>query len=292
MSPSSLSEPTTYRAALVQMAPVHLDKTLNVSRMIQFIEEATNANARLIIFPELIVTGYVGPYDPAEKARFYEAAEPVPGPTTTRLRELAARKNVYVIFGMAERGEDLRGPIMHNVSVMVGPNGFLAYHRKVHLPGEEKLYFSAGNEFDVFNTELGRIALLVCYDFWFPESARIAGLKGAQIIVDIANWPSFDTTTWFSLGPGVAASNVLWLAQVNRVGGEPHWTGFGGSQVIDPSGKVTVTGSDEEGIFYSDLCPADVDRRRMATPVWFDRRPEVYGAIAGQDTDASDTGHG
>jgi predicted amidohydrolase len=279
MSGSTLPGDTKFRAALVQMAPAHLDKPANLSRMNDFIRQAAREGARLVVFPELIVTGYVPPFDPEAKARFYEASEPVPGPTTGGIQRLADREKVLVVFGMVERGVSNLGPVMFNVSVMVGPDGFLASHRKVHLPGGEKLYFRPGSEVQVFDTPLGRIALLVCYDFWFPEMSRIAAVRGAQIVVDSANWPIFDTETWFALGPGVAASNALWFVQVNRTGGEPYWPGFGGGQIVDPSGKVTVRGDDLEGIVYGDIDIAEVARRRMLTPVLLDRRPELYGPL-------------
>jgi predicted amidohydrolase len=278
------NEPTPpsseFAAALVQMAPAHLDAKTNVDRMVAFIRQAAGHGARLIVFPELVVTGYILPYDPAEKRRFYETAEPIPGPTTDRIAGLSEELGVHIVFGTAERRESLVGPVMHNTSVMVAPDRSIAVHRKVHLPGDEKLYFQPGNEISVFDTALGKISLLVCYDFWFPESTRIAGLKGAQIIIDSANWPAFDTDTWFALGPGVAASNVLWLIQVNRVGGEDHWPGFGGSQIIAPSGKVVVRAGGEEGITYGAIDPSAVEERRILTPVWFDRRPELYGPVA------------
>ncbi len=279
MSQTSMADGGVFKAALIQMEPAHLDKASNVSRMIDYIGKAAQGGARLVIFPELIVTGYVPPYDPVEKGRFYEASEHIPGPTADRIRKVADDKDVFVIFGMIERGVSLLGPVMHNVSVMVGPEGFLGVHRKMHLPGGEKLYFAPGNDVAVFETELGRIALLVCYDFWFPEVSRIAALKGAQIVVDSANWPRFDTDTWFALGPGIAASNALWLAQVNRIGGEDYWPGFGGGQIVAPSGKVIARGADEESIVYGDIDTAEVDRRRMHTPVLLDRRPELYGPI-------------
>jgi predicted amidohydrolase len=274
------SRQVIFQAALVQLEPAHLDKATNIAKMTDSIREAADAGARLIVFPELVVTGYVPPFDPEAKARFYEASEPIPGPTTESIRRLAAQRNVFVVFGMVERGISHLGPIMFNVSVMVGPNGFLALHRKLHLPGGEKLYFMPGDTISVFDTPLGRFSLLVCYDFWFPEISRVAALKGAQVIIDSANWPSFDTETWYALGPGVAASNVLWFVQVNRAGGEPYWPGFGGSQIIGPSGRVITRGGATEGIAYGEIDVSDVERRRMLTPVLFDRRPELYGPLA------------
>ena len=271
-----MEENRTVHTALVQMEPAHLDKKRNIDRMVSFVNEAAAGGAQLIVFPELITTGYVGPLDTQEKMGFYQASEPIPGPTTQSIQKIAGEKGVHVIFGMPERGESPFGLVMYNVAVMVGPKGVVGLHRKVHLPGNEKLYFTPGNEIKVFDTDLGRIAMLVCYDFWFPESSRVAALGGAQIIVDIANWPSFDIDSWLALGPGNAISNLLWLVQVNRVGGESYWPGFGGSQLANPSGKVVVRGAmDKEGIFYGDIDTEEVMTRRSST-YWFDRRPEIY----------------
>jgi predicted amidohydrolase len=268
-------EDTKFKVALCQIEPVHLDKKVNVDKMVNFINEAAKNGAKLVVFPELIITGYVGPISPKEKLEFYQASEPIPGPTTQLIQKIAEEKGVYVIFGMVERGETKLDIVMYNVAVMVGPKGFFGHHRKVHLPGNEKLYFTAGSEVKVFDTELGRIALLVCYDFWFPELPRIAGLKGAQIIVDCANWPVFGADTWSALGPGVAASNKLWFIQVNRVGGEPYWPGHGDSQLINPSGKVMTRGTNKEGIFYGNIDMGEILKGKWGT-YWSDRRPEVY----------------
>ena len=279
MTKEAVPEIRRFSTALVQMEPAHLNRKRNIDKMTGFIREAAAAGARLIVFPELVITGYVPPYVPSERIAFYEASEPVPGPTSTLIQHLAQEYGVYVVFGMIERGQSDLGPVMYNVAVMVGPGGVIACHRKVHLPGGEKLYFVPGSEIRVFATDLGRIALLVCYDFWFPESARIAGLKGAQVIVDCANWPSFDVDPWFAMGPGTAASNALWFVQVNRVGGEEYWPGFGGSQISGPGGRVVTRATDQEGIFYGEMDVAETTQRRMTTPIWFDRRPEVYEEI-------------
>lgn len=267
---------TKFMVAAVQMAPAHLDKKSNVEKMVRFIKEAAKQGAKLIVFPELITTGYVGPITPQEYEGFYENAEPIPGPTTVKLQKLAQENGVYVIFGMAERGESNLGPVLHNSAAIVGPDGFVAGYRKTHLPLGEKCYFHPGNEIKVFDTSLGRIALLVCYDFWFPEASRVAALKGAQIIVDVTNWPAFDTDPWFALGPGIAASNKLWFIGVNRVGGEEFWPGFGGSQVVGPSGKVVMKANDKEGISYVTIDLNELTMQRAFPPIYSDRRIDLY----------------
>ena len=99
---------------------------------------------------------------------------------------------------------------------------------------------------------------------------------------NVERMEGFDTDPWFALGPGIAASNVIWFVQVNRVGGEPSWPGFGGSQIVSPSGRVVAKGADDESIVYGEIDVAEVFKRRGETPVWFDRRPDVYSAIAGK----------
>lgn len=265
-----------FKVALVQMAPTHLDKKANVEKMVGFIKEGAAQGAKLIVFPELIVTGYVGPITPTEYEGFYKISEPIPGPTAVQLQKLAEKSGVYVVFGMAERGESKLGPVMHNSAAIVGPNGFIASYRKCHLPLGEKNYFHPGNEIKVFDTNLGKIALLVCYDFWFPEAPRVAALKGAQIVIDVSNWPAFDTDPWFALGPGVAASNKLWFIGVNRVGGEEFWPGFGGSIIAGPSGKVVTKGNDKEGICYGTIDLDEMTMQRAFPPIWTDRRTDLY----------------
>ena len=283
MPPSSIlsitSEIDSFKAACVQMTPIHLDKRANIDKMAIFIKEAVKQGAKLIVFPELIITGYVGPISPKEYQDFYQASEPIPGPTINLLCEIAEENNVYVVFGMVERGESKLGPVMYNVAVLLGPNGLIGNHRKSHLPVVEKNYWLPGNEIEVFDTQLGRISLFVCYEFWFPEVIRVAGLKGAQIIIDIANWPVFDTDPWFAMGPGIAAANMAWFIGVNRVGGEDYWPGMGGSMIVNPSGKVVTKGTDKECIFYGDVDITEVMKRRSFPPVWFDRRPELYESI-------------
>lgn len=276
---SEASEMTHFKVAMVQMTPVHLDKKANVDKMAGFIEEAANQGAKLIIFPELITTGYVGCFSPPEYNGFYEASEPIPGPTTTKFQKMAQEKGVYIVFGMPERGENQLGPVMYNTAAIVGPKGLIDRHRKIHLPLGEKTFFFSGDEIKVFHTEVGRISLFVCYDLWFPEIHRIAGLKGANIMIDVTNWPEFDMDAWFALGSGLAASQMVWYIGVNRVAGENYWPGAGGSIIVNPSGKILTKGENKEGIVYGDIDITEVMKRRTLPPAWFDRRPDLYESL-------------
>ena len=276
---SEASEMTHFKVAMVQMTPVHLEKKANIDKMIGFVKEAASQGAKLIIFPELITTGYVGCYSPPEYNGFYEASEPIPGPTTIRFQKMAEERGVYIVFGMPERGESQFASVMYNTAAIVGPKGLIDCHRKVHLPLGEKTFFLPGDEIKVFRTELGRISLFVCYDLWFPEIHRIAGLKGANIMIDVTNWPEFDMDAWFALGSGLAASQMVWYMGVNRVAGENYWPGAGGSILVNPSGKILAKGENKEGIVYGDIDMTEVMKRRTLPPTWFDRRPDLYESL-------------
>jgi len=276
---SEASEMTQFKVAMVQMNPVHLDKMANVHKMMTFVEEAANQGAKLIVFPELITTGYVGEMSPPEYNGFYEASEPIPGPTTDSFQKIAEKRGVYIVFGMPERGKSQLGLVMYNTVAIVGPKGLIDRHRKIHLPLGEKSFFHPGDEIKVFHTELGQISLLVCYDNWFPEIHRVAGLKGAHIMIDVTNWPEFDMDAWFALGSGLAAARQLWFVGVNRVGGENYWPGVGGSIIVNPSGKILTKGGNKEGIVYGDIDITEVMKRRTFPPVWFDQRPDLYESL-------------
>ena len=126
------------------MEPAHLDKKSNVDKMVRFITEASKANARLIVFPELIVTGYIGPYTAPERAGFYAASEPIPGPTTNRIQALAEKKGVYVVFGMAERGRATSAPSCTMWQSSPAPRAFSATTGKCTCPGKKSSIFFRG----------------------------------------------------------------------------------------------------------------------------------------------------
>ena len=222
--------------ASIQMEPHIGNKADNVARSITAIEDAANRNAVLVVLPELANSGYV--FSSREEA--FSLAEQVPhGPSTDAWIEVAQRKNVYVVAGIAERDCDR----LYNASVVIGPNGFLGKYRKLHLWGDEHLYFEKGDlGLPVFHTPIGRIAVAICYDCWFPEVFRILAAKGADIVCVPTNWVPMpgqkaDQLAMANmLAIAAAHSNGLNLICANRVGTERGQPFIGQSLIIGSNG--------------------------------------------------------
>lgn len=222
--------------ASIQMEPHIGNKADNVARSITAIEDAANRGAVLVVLPELANSGYV--FSSREEA--FSLAEQVPhGPSTDAWIEVAQRKNVYVVAGIAERDCDR----LYNASVVIGPNGFLGKYRKLHLWADEHLYFEKGDlGLPVFHTPIGRIAVAICYDCWFPEVFRILAAKGADIVCVPTNWVPMpgqkaDQLAMANmLAIAAAHSNGLNLICANRVGTERGQPFIGQSLIIGSNG--------------------------------------------------------
>lgn len=218
------------------MEPHIGNKADNVARSITAIEDAANRGAVLVVLPELANSGYV--FSSREEA--FSLAEQVPhGPSTDAWIEVAQRKNVYVVAGIAERDCDR----LYNASVVIGPNGFLGKYRKLHLWADEHLYFEKGDlGLPVFHTPIGRIAVAICYDCWFPEVFRILAAKGADIVCVPTNWVPMpgqkaDQLAMANmLAIAAAHSNGLNLICANRVGTERGQPFIGQSLIIGSNG--------------------------------------------------------
>jgi len=219
--------------ATVQMHP-ELGKTEeNLIKMNDIMTRvATEQSVDLIIFPELITTGYEnGP-------RFPELAQTIPGPTTNLIAQRASELGVHVAFGMATK-EDVES-IIYNTAVLIGPDGdLIGSYNKVHLKGEEQLSFRPGYRFrNVFETAFGNVGLMIGWDLAFPEVARSMVLNGAEIIALCANWESPHDDQWRTYLKARAYENAAFIAAANRVGEEPSYTFIGESTIVGPSGKV------------------------------------------------------
>ena len=166
-----------------QMAPELNKKKENLDCMISLSHEASREGARLVIFPECALTGIV--FDSVEEVQ--SVVEPIPGPATDALTGICKNLGIYVIFGLVEQ-EETR---LYNAAALIGPNGLVGKYRKIHLPemGVDRFVNHGDIPFSVYETELGRIGLLICYDGSFPESAGVLNLKGADLIALITNWP-------------------------------------------------------------------------------------------------------
>ncbi|MGE5604803.1 MAG: carbon-nitrogen hydrolase family protein [Bacteroidota bacterium] len=224
------------KIALAQVCPVTADIQHNLALFEENVVKAAKEKAKLIIFPELALSGY------ACGDRFFEIAEPVPGPSTNRLAEAARRNDIYIIWGMPEKGLD---GVLYNSAVLVGPEGYVGTWRKHTLPGHatdltgpgafpDRRFFRAGAESPIFDTGIGKIGIMVCYDTFFPEIARLLTLKGADLLVAISGSPSFEKDIFEPIVKVRAMENTAWVAYCNLAGKEGDISYWGGSFVVGP----------------------------------------------------------
>lgn len=231
----------------------------------------------MIIFPELSLTGYV------VRDQIYELAEPVPGPSTRILARIAQKAETQVIFGMPELSKGTQATI-HNTAVLVGPNGYVGKYRKMYLPThsvfEEKRYFRPGHEAAVFDTPLGKIGLIICYDIFFPEVTRLTRLMGAQLIVCISASPAIRRSFFETLTSARAVENTAFLAFVNLVGIEDGLQFWGGSRLIGPQGRILAKAKyDEEDLVIGKVDYADIRPIETFVPTLRDLRPELFDKL-------------
>ncbi|WP_019534193.1 nitrilase-related carbon-nitrogen hydrolase [Paenibacillus ginsengihumi] len=259
----------SFQAATVQFEPRQFEKERNISRLCELVEEAARNGARLIVTPEMGTTGYCW-YDRAEVAPF---VEPVPGPTTDRFAGLAARCDCYIVIGMPE--VDPVTNVYYNTAVLIGPEGVVGKHRKTHPYISEPKWAASGDRHDVFDTPIGRIALLVCMDIHYIETARLAALQGADVICHISNWLDERTPApyWITR----AFENGCYVIESNRWGWERTVQFSGGSCIIDPDGSVQVAIDEGDGIAYGTIDPERARNKRAGEGDRLaDRRPELY----------------
>jgi predicted amidohydrolase len=265
------------KIALAQISCKPEDKAENLTKIQKTVVKARKQNADLIIFPELSLTGYV------VRDQIYELAETIPGPLCRIIEEVARKTKSYIIFGMPELSEKTQATI-HNTAVFVGPKGLIGKYRKMHLPThsvfEEKRYFRPGYQTAVFDTALGRIGLIICYDIFFPELSRLTRLKGAQLIVCISASPATRRAFFETLTIARAMENAVFLAYVNLVGIEDGLQFWGGSRMVGPSGKVLAQAKyDEEDFVICDINYADIRSVETFVPTLKDLRPELFGEL-------------
>jgi len=295
--------PAKYRIGLVQMA-MSADPDANLDRAVARVEEAAAAGAGLLCLPELFRSLY---FAQREDAALFDLAEPVPGPTTDVLGKVAKRARVVVIAPIFER----RAPgLYHNTAAVIDADGRLVgLYRKMHIPDDpayyEKFYFTPGDlGFRVFDTRVGRIGTLVCWDQWYPEGARLTALQGANILFyptaigwhpkEKASHGPQQLDAWRTIQRSHAIANGLYVAAVNRVGYEPagsedHAGGiefWGSSFLADPFGAVvTEAPADRETLLVGEVDLARIEEVRRGWPFLRDRRIDAYAGLGSRFLD-------
>ncbi|MCE7030544.1 nitrilase-related carbon-nitrogen hydrolase [Jiella avicenniae] len=259
-----------FEAAAVQFEPVMGDKQRNLEALARLIEEAADAGAKLIVTPEMGTTGYCW-HDRKEVAPF---VEPVPGPTTEHFAEIARRRDVFLVVGMPE--VDPATDLYYNSAVLIGPDGVVGTHRKTHPYISEPKWAASGDlGHRVFETPLGRLALLICMDIHFIETARLAALGGADVICHISNWLAERTPAPYWINR--AYENGCYLIESNRWGLERGVQFSGGSCIIGPDAEMLAVIDGGDGVITATIDPALARQRRMRGEAIFEqRRPELY----------------
>lgn len=265
------------KVALAQISCKRGDKAENIRKIESLVTKAKQQGADLVIFPELSLTGYT------MRDQIYELAETIPGHSMTVLEKIAKKTGTYIVFGMPELSEKTQATV-YNAAVLVGPDGFVGKYRKMYLPThsvfEEKRYFRPGYQTGVFETELGKIGLIICYDIFFPEVSRLTRLEGAQLIVCISASPATRRTFFETLTAARAIENTAFLAYVNLVGIEDGLQFWGGSRLVGPNGKTLVQAKyDEEDMVVGEINYADIRATETFVPILKDLRPELFDKL-------------
>lgn len=265
------------RAGILQVAPVFGEKEANFSRAVRFFEGAGRLD--LVVLPELFATGYRF-VSGEEVARL---AEPVPGgPTSVFLEDLARRTGGTVVAGVAERA----GNAFYNAAAIFAPGGHVGTYRKVHLFDEEKLFFAPGDlGFPVWTLPWGRLGVMICYDWRFPEACRAMALAGADVVAQPSNLVYTDCPR---VTPVRAFENRVHILVADRTGedrrpGRDPLRFVGQSFMADPFGKVgALVGTGQEGLAFADLDLSRARDKRLTdrNDILADRRPDQYGGVA------------
>ncbi len=261
----------TVKVSLVQMKSEQGKSSINLERGIEFIREAADNGAEIICLPELFYGGYH-----LDSREMQEVAEPSDGPFVQSLSKLCKELGVYVIAGYAESVNILGR--MYNSAIFIDNKGeVIGNMRKVYAWGDEKLKFREGNEFPVFDTPLGKIGIMICYDAEFPEPARIMALKGAELVFVPAVWSIPAERRWHVDLTGNALFNLMFMAGCNPVGDGA----CGQSQVVGPDGEVrAIASATEEEIIYCDVDLNEVVATRSRIPYLNDFKEDTFSMDA------------
>lgn len=264
--------------ASVQFYPKLGQVQHNLQAMNDWVQTVMKAapQTELIVFPELANTGY----ECGEQ--FASLAESVQsGQSIAKMAACARQHQVMIVFGFAER-EASNSDAIYNSAVLLGRQGeVLGVYRKVHLFDTEKRYFTAGSHYPVFQTPIGRIAIMICWDAAFPEVARSYALDVADIIIIPTNWEKPYQDDWDLVTRARAFDNTVYVVSANRIGAELTLDWFGHSNIIDPLGRVLVALNDEVEDFITATLDLQWPKDLRASYYTFfeDRRPDTYGRL-------------
>ena len=294
---------TPFTVGLIQDG-VEADAATTVRRTVERVREAAARGAQIVLLKELFNAPYFCKVTDAER---FDLAEPIPGPTVEEMQRLAKELAVVIVVPIFEK----RGPgIYHNSAAVVDADGaLLGVYRKMHIPDDplyhEKYYFTPGeiyqhdeakapSGFRVFKTRYATIGVLICWDQWYPEAARITALMGAQILLfptaigwhpkEKEEWGKAQADAWRTAQRAHAIANGLYVAATNRVGHEPEpgtdgIEFFGHSFVCDPFGRMIAEAGTAAETLVTQCDPKQIEYTRRNWPFLRDRRIDAYGPI-------------
>ncbi len=299
----------TFTIGLVQ-ASVAADAAVNVADAVARVRQAASRGAQIICLQELFNSPY---FCKAQKGERFDLAEPIPGPTTATMQALARELAVVLIVPMFER--QAAGVYRNSAAIIDADGALLGVYRKMHIPDDplfyEKYYFTPGDAtqdergttpgaaggFRVWETRFARVGVLICWDQWYPEAARITSLLGAEILfyptaigwhpAEKAQFGADQVNAWQTIQRGHAIANGVYVAAPNRVGHEPEpgtdgLEFFGHSFVSDPFGRVIVEAGTEPEVIMATCDTAVIEDTRRNWPFLRDRRIDAYQPILGR----------
>lgn len=272
------------------------DPKANLAKAAARIGAAAKKGAEIVCLQELFGSRYFPQSEDAEK---FKLAEPIPGPTTESLSRLARTKRVVIVTSIFERRS---AGIYHNTAVVIDADGSIAgKYRKMHIPDDpcyyEKFYFTPGDlGFPSFQTRYAKVGVLVCWDQWFPEAARLTSLAGAEILFyptaigwlpsEPRNVARAQRSAWELIQRAHAVANGVFVAVANRVGREGKLKFWGSSFVADPFGGIAArAGLEKEEILLARCDLRRIDETRQNWPFLRDRRIDAYGALTARFLD-------
>jgi len=273
----------------------------NLTKAISRIRAAAKNGVQIVALQELFRSRY---FCQSEDARNFKLAEPVPGPTTEALGDLAREYEIVIVASLFEKRT---AGIYHNTAVVIDADGSIAgKYRKMHIPDDplyyEKFYFTPGDlGFLSFQTRYARIGALVCWDQWFPEGARLTALSGAQILFYptaigwIPNEPRVvaqkQRSAWQLIQRSHAVANGVFVAVVNRVGKEAKIKFWGNSFVAGPLGEMVAESGAGEETLIAKCNLGEIEETRQSWPFLRDRRIDAYGPLQSRFLEAESMEH-
>ena len=292
--PSSLPTNGIFTVGLIQDHATG-DTAANVARAEQLVREAARRGAQIICLKELFNAPY---FCKSQQSERFDLAEPIPGPATETMTRLARELAVVLVVPIFERQA---AGVYRNSAVIIDADGsVLGVYRKMHIPDDplfnEKYYFTPGDApgFQVWKTRYATIGVLICWDQWYPEAARITSLMGAEVLFyptaigwhpsERDEWGDAQVDAWRTMQRSHAIANGVYVAAPNRIGheDEPGTDGldfFGRSFVVDPFGRYLAEAGGDEAILIAQCDPALIETVRRNWPFLRDRRIDAYAPI-------------